>query len=259
MWVPVGQAITKTDGTTMPAITLGRYDFDVYQNSDNTGVEGTGTATLKQDSANWATPTSFTITGMTWEAYEFSADDTAGNSYGNTKASNLGGFITSANSNHGYYIARYEAGSGASNSKPYTQKDKTAWVNITQTNAATACQGMYDGLNSDLINSYAWDTAIVYIQTATGNTAYSKQNRGSITYKVNTGITGDEQCKINDMAKNIYEWTTETSTNTSNGNSYPCVSRGGRYDSVNYFTAFRDNNRTTGSGNNFGFRPLLYL
>ena len=28
VWVPVGQAITKTDGTTMPAITLGRYAFD---------------------------------------------------------------------------------------------------------------------------------------------------------------------------------------------------------------------------------------
>ena len=259
VWVPVGQAITKTDGTTMPAITLGRYDFDAQWNSSTSTIDGTGAATIKQDSANWSTPTSFAPTGRTWNVYEYSADNSEGNAYGNTKANDLEGFITSANSNHGYYIARYEAGSGASNSKPYTQKDKTAWVSITQPNASTACQSMYSGLNTDLINSYAWDTAIVYIQTATGNTAYSKQNRGSNTSIVSTGMTGDEQCKINDMAKNIYEWTTESSTSTASGVSRPCVDRGGVYYNDVYFTALRHGYSTTNSYPYLGFRPLLYL
>ena len=118
---------------------------------------------------------------------------------------------------------------------------------------------MYEGANSDLVNSYAWDTAIVYIQQSTGNIAYAAANRGSNTSKVNTGMTSDEQCKINDMAKNVYEWTTESSTYTYNGTSNPCVDRGGNFNVDSYFTAYRNYSTTSLSNVSVGFRPLLYL
>ncbi|MBR3325067.1 MAG: hypothetical protein IKG14_03365 [Clostridia bacterium] len=51
-------------------------------------------------------------------------------------------------------------------------------------------------------------------------------------------------------------WSTPT---TYNGNSYPCVARGGYYGNDNYFTASRSNGSNTNSRNDLGFRPLLYL
>ena len=76
---------------------------------------------------------------------------------------------------------------------------------------------MVCGINSDLMNSYAWDTAIVYIQTFSGDTDYSYQTskNTSSSGPKNTGnlvTTNDEVCKINDMASNCCEYTTEYST-----------------------------------------------
>ena len=257
VWIPVGTEIIKTGGTKIPAISLGRYNFDAKPNSNNTGVDGTGLATLVQDAANWQIETKLTPTEMTWDTYEYSKDDSAGSSYNNSKSSNLSAFITSATNNHGYYIARYEAGSGST--KPLSKKDKETWTQITQPNAAIACQDMHAEVNSDLVNSYAWDTAIVYIQKCTGSDEYSKQNRGSNIARVNTGITGDEQCKINDMAKNVSEWTTESSTCIYGYDSYPCVLRGGDGLNESSFTAYRDFNGYRDSSDYIGFRPLLYL
>ncbi len=52
---------------------------------------------------------------------------------------------------------------------------------------------------SDLINSYAWDTAIVFIQKYSGDSDYSRQNSLNTTL-VNTGTIGNERCHINDIA-----------------------------------------------------------
>ena len=101
-------------------------------------------------------------------------------------------------------------------------KEGTLWNFITQPQAALVSQNMYKNdsyVESDLINSYAWDTAIVYIQ-AMGNSNYANQTDGNGTLK-NTGSTEDEKCKIFDMAGNLYELTTEYSTNTTSSRAYP--------------------------------------
>ena len=71
------------------------------------------------------------------------------------------------------------------------------WNNISQENASKASQNMYYGnsyVESDLVNSYAWDTAIVYVQ-AMGNSNYANAVDGNGTLN-NTGETRDEKCKI---------------------------------------------------------------
>ena len=76
---------------------------------------------------------------------------------------------------------------------------------------------MYYGnsfVESDLCNSYAWDTTLLYIQLM-GNLNYANQGKGANTSLKNTGKTGDEKCKVFDMAGNLREWTTEYSTETS--------------------------------------------
>ena len=128
-------------------------------------------------------------------------------------------------------MARFEASQGL-NDEVESKYDKPVWNSITQLAAAEACQGLYAGINSDLMNSYAWDTAILFIQKnqSEGETPYSIQKRLQKTLantgKATDGTNYDVKCNIYDMAGNCWEWTTETSSR------FPCVNRGG--GSVSY-------------------------
>ena len=136
----------------------------------------------------------------------------------------------------------------------------TLWNFITQPQAALVSQNMYKNdkyVESDLINSYAWDTTIVYIQEM-GNSNYANKTDGNGTLK-NTGSTGDEKCKIFDMAGKTTEWTTEYSTNTDSRLAYPCTRRGGSYGDSRYYTSRRLNSYATVSNFLVSFRPLLYV
>ena len=123
---------------------------------------------------------------------------------------------------------------------------------------------MYTSNNftSDLMNSYAWDTAITFIQKCTDKTNYANQpslnkslsKTGTNTLTETNKI--DKQCNIFDMASNVYEWTTETSSRSDG----PCVARGGYFSySSSICTSFRVIGDTSSSGRYTGFRPLLYV
>lgn len=113
--------------------------------------------------------------------------------------------------------------------------------------------------DSDLINSYTWDTAILFIQTFSGDTDYSNQARLQSTLarcgEATNGTNNDVRCNIYDMAGNTWEWSTETISSSST----PCVFRGGNSYYTNYYTSDRSNNYTTNSNNNNSFRPTLIL
>ena len=137
----------------------------------------------------------------------------------------------------------------------------TLWNNITQLDASKVAINTYknssNGVRSDLMNSYAWDTAIVYIQEA-GNTNYA--NKTSVNSSLaNTGTNKDEVCKINDMASNCIEWTTEYSSYALSDIANPCVDRGGHCFSSHVYTAIRDSCFATDSGSYISFRLSLYL
>ena len=232
VWIPVG-SIKNKDGSTT-TITLGRYTFDATN----------GTPTLQQNSDNYTT-------GIIIKDYfrELTSDS------GGTAAKNLGNFVTKTKANGGYYLGRYEASKGTDN-KVKSQYDKVAWVDITQLNAATEARRMYnsDYVESDLVNSYSWDTAIIFIQKYSGNTNYA--NKTSVnTGKLNTGKAEDKVCNIRDMTSNCAEWSTEHYTNTTS----PCIRRGGNYNSSNITTSSRVCYATTSSETLISFRPLLYL
>ena len=205
------------------------------------------------------------------ELTEFRSGNTATDSTAqNATARNLVEFISTSLSNGGYYIARFEASGTAS--KITSKYNQTVLDNITQPNAAKAAREMYGEIKennelvyaSDLVNSYAWDTAIVFIQTYSAKTDYASYNESKTTKAFTaTGKNNDKYCNIWDMSGNALEWTTEYSTHSSTSGFYPCVNRGGYYytaigEALNY-TSYRCNNITTYSNSYIGLRPLLYV
>ncbi len=128
---------------------------------------------------------------------------------------------------------------------------------------------MYSDSNfeSDLVNSYAWDTAIIFLQkfdnreNKTETTKpYSIQdslNTSLATQGTNKLSTQDKICNIFDMASNISEWTTETCSYAPR----PCMLRGGFFDKNPGSTCTSDRFNSSTSNSNFiiAFRPLLYL
>ena len=272
VWIPVGtgeNAIKKANKETVD-IALGRYIFT--QNSD-------GTITTSEYSSRYCTE-----------------DTTASHNsdYKNAIAKDIEQFKTSVKNNHGYYIGRYEAGVVDYNSSVLTsntnketnwtgyigdniklvcKKEQQVWNYVTQNKASELSRDMYGSeakVTSDLINSYAWDTAIVFIQecgTESNSSTYSSTVGESSTSTSAPQTTGtnilkatskvDKQCNIFDMAGNCCEWTTETESEFYN----PCVVRGGVYrgsSSVDC-TSLRANNLTSDARSISSFRPLLYL
>ena len=242
VWIPVG-TITKAEGTTA-TITLGRYSFD-----STTGVESAYSGSYVEEDAN---------------------DSSTLKNYGNTIAKNITNFKNSVAANGGYYIGRYEARTATARSaagNALTQITEKGTENVynyvTQLQAAQLSQNMYNStkFTSDLMNSYAWDTAIVFIQNCGTNTKYSRQNslNTSLSQTGTNSLTDtskiDVQCNIYDMASNMPEWTTETSSVSS----FPCVDRGGYYYSSSDYTSYRSDTYTSSSNGIIGFRSLLYL
>lgn len=99
------------------------------------------------------------------------------------------------------------------------------------------------------------DTATLFLQNCVTNIKYSKQNslnKGSVSQM---GTTNDIQCNVYDMASNIYELTTETSTFSNS----PCVSRGVAYTNSNVYTSSHRYDNISNSYDYIGFRPILYI
>ena len=85
--------------------------------------------------------------------------------------------------------------------------------------------------------------------------SYKKSLNSSLT---NTGTTGDEVCKINDMESNTMEWTTECCIYATSTNANPCALRGGMYSNLNNTTLGRYGSYATEGYVAGSFRVILY-
>ena len=267
-YVETNGMLTKKDGAQVE-IQLGRYDFDT-----TTGEPMTVTGGYTED-----TP----------ENHDSKCE--------NAIALNIENFKTSVEENGGYYIARYEAGvtvdtafSTEDMEDEYTAPNDTwtgydgdssdiviksgekVWNYVTQKKASELCRNLktsngYTDVTSDLVNSYAWDTAIVFIQECGTDSNYSNQvgisttpdspsNLGEAKLAQGNGASKvDVQCNIYDMAGNCTEWTTETYSDSST----PCLVRGGLYYVSGYHASGRGGYEPTFAYVFSAFRPLLYL
>ena len=147
--------------------------------------------------------------------------------------------------NGGYYIGRYEVGD--EDGTAVIKADQTPMASIIWSTAYSKAKGIGGGPGATtyLCSSYAWDTAINFIQN-NGFPNYAKaredsynenwvdknvkDSKGNIIKAANkaerlpTGKT-TPKCNIYDMGGNVVEFTTEVMPSTSE----PLVLRGGDY------------------------------
>ena len=263
VWIPVGEVVKEIkDGVkSTETITLGRYVF----NEDGT----IDTALSRKEPGEQLKAISISSSYFT----EGLKDSTTSN----THAKDIAIFKTKAESNHGYYIGRYEARDKSATSARTSSSVETnqlvctannyVYNYITQPKAAELSRGMYSDSNfeSDLMNSYAWDTAIVFLQKfdnrANKTKPYSRQNslNNSLasqgTNNLSDASKQDVICNVYDMASNCYECTTETYSDSNR----PCAIRGGFYSSSSYYESNRSSCDTNYSSSILSFRSLLYM
>ena len=198
---------------------------------------------------------------------------------------------TSVERYKGFYIGRYEAGDKESTvaktlrssndvTKTVTIKANQAPYNyVTRTEAVSLAEGFATKqgykAKTKLVSSYAWDTTIAFMQKVNSDYGSSSEegNYKDTTFSY-TDITGARQtkaknsnvlvptgqttpvCNIYDMGGNVFEWTTESCSNTD----YPCAGRGG-YCSIGFANdpaGYRFSRSGSGYGNS-GFRLTLFM
>ena len=258
VWIPVGtgeDAIKKSDGNLVD-IALGRYVFDRSGNIDTT--------LSKTNPSDKLVTSSYSSCYFTEELKNATTT--------NVSAKDIETFINSANFNQGYYIGRYEARRSSGGNLTEVGTDKV-YLDVVQSEAAAKARSMYGDevpFTSDLVNSYAWDTAIVFEQAFDNRTTnktepYSKQESlvedlvWAGTNNVAEATKQDKICNIWDMSSNCREWTTEHSSRLIGKNLYtPCVFRGGGKD-YGSATCTRSDNTTQYRAFQMSFRPILYF
>ena len=200
---------------------------------------------------------------------------------------------TSVERYKGFYIGRYEAGDKESTvaktlrssndvTKTVTIKANQAPYNyVTRTQAKSLAenfgtqQNYNTSLKTKLVSSYAWDTAIAFMQKSVSDYGTSSpQGNYSNTTFTYTDITGASQtksssssvliptgqttpvCNIYDMGGNVWEWTTESSSDTDR----PYTFRGGFCSSSYAGIPAGDRSITSErASNGLGFRLTLFI
>lgn len=172
----------------------------------------------------------------------------------------------------GYYIGRYEVGKNSDTA--VVKYNQTPYASITWSTAYGLAKKIITNseVNSYLCSSYAWDTAVNFIQNNSTAKNYAtsiegfngnwnpqavKDPSGNVikpagtSQQLNTGLT-TQFCNIFDMGGNEAEFTTELNPGTSE----TVVLRGGNYNNNNPAGNRWDNNSGNANINN-GFRATL--
>ncbi len=219
---------------------------------DAIGKEATVTKTIKGSEFVWVPVDNDSSTvypslarGVTGEKLSSMYTEDLGSS---TDTTSVQYFIDSVNTNGGFYIARYEAGmpgnisgdvpvlSSSSSSRnitaiPVARENVMPWNYIDWNNAKASSESMYnlsiDGIQSQLINSYAWDTFLNWViasgektqaQVITDSTSWGNYYGSSYTFSgmyTTAKLSGTNSWTIDSSVKNGSNITKQTNDTTA--------------------------------------------
>lgn len=175
----------------------------------------------------------------------------------------------------GYYIGRYEVGKNGDTA--VVKYNQTPYASITWSTAYGLAKKIITNseATSYLCSSYAWDTAVNFIQNNSTAKNYAtsiegfngnwnpqavKDPSGNVikpagtSQQLNTGLT-TQFCNIFDMGGNEAEFTTELNPGTSE----TVVVRGGNYNFNLSPAGYRWDGSSGDAGIHYGFRATLFL
>ena len=194
--------------------------------------------------------------------FYYGEEDSRSVAYGEIDAFLESAKPVSEGGNGGFYIGRYEQGTGnvcKANVSPYIS------LSVTRDVAKQQAEAMYTGntyVTGQLISSYAWDTALNficqtneegYLLATTTDDAYGNIGRYRVGRVVNTGtIPEDCYSNIYDLLGNCWEWTTEFNGTYSDDNT---TLRGGCVEGG--YAAYRCSGLIAGSSAGSGLRCFL--
>lgn len=162
-------------------------------------------------------------------------------------------FLKSALENGGFYISRYEL--GKENDKLVSKKGIEIEKDIFLDDAKVLLKNETESYNIEIINGYAYDTALAWIM---------KTNDIKLEfYDVNKPIISgrNEYNKINDIADNIMEYTTENEYGSPIIRGFPFDGDNSKYDNVvkNYDRlSIKNDKKTFSAGTKIGIRAIIY-
>ena len=175
----------------------------------------------------------------------------------------------------GYYIGRYEVGRNSDTA--VVKYNQTPYASITWSTAYGLAKKIITNseATSYLCSSYAWDTAVNFIQNNSTAKNYAtsiegfngnwnpqavKDPSGNVikpagtSQQLNTGLT-TQFCNIFDMGGNEAEFTTELNPGTSE----TVVLRGGYCNNGDDPAGYRWDGSSGGANFGYGFRATLFL
>ncbi len=178
--------------------------------------------------------------------------------------------------------ATFRTSSSDTSNSVTIKADQVPYNYVTRIQAISLAEGFKTQqgykAKTKLVSSYAWDTTIAFIEKTVNNYGSSSSqgnySNTSVTYKDITDESKPEKtkaenssllvatgqttpvCNIYDMGGNVWEWTTESYSDTGS----PRAERGGYYSSN--FASYPAGNRSNGSGlarGDVGFRLTLFM
>lgn len=167
---------------------------------------------------------------------------------------------------YGFYIAKYEASKDTVNGIVVAKSvgDVIPWSNVTYDDAFDAAKNTataynYIGVKTALMNSYAWDATLNWLNTKVTNYSTSRSYGNYSNQILATGATeSDIVNEITDMAGNLREWTTERYIEENEDSSIVYRTVRGGSATMDKIANSRIGERTDLKDNYWGFRIVLY-
>ena len=271
VWVPEGFKVADDSASTVQGGV-------VIEDKDGNQFVWVPVDTISDYKRTWYTGSD----GITFGSYSETLKDDEKTSVTTYKGFYIGRYEAGDKESTGTTKATFRTSSSDTSNSVTIKADQVPYNYVTRTQAISLAEGFKTQqgykAKTKLVSSYAWDTTIAFIEKTVNNYGSSSSqgnySNTSVTYKDITDESKPEKtkaenssllvatgqttpvCNIYDMGGNVFELTTEFSSDTYN----PYVRRGGSYLSTFAGSPAGDRNNLSGVANDFfGFRLTLFL